>query len=255
MLWRILLPIARRRQRRRRLIFLYMLYVFCGDRFVAREMGREFVAVCKRKRPLAEHVYLSPPVPSRSLEELLLGQGLFERKCIVFCDEMVGDRSAQHLVDNLSLYHRSPHMFVIFEPSLSARDEKMFVSSGAVVKRCRERAVPEDVRPLFAFADVFLKGDRDKTFVSFHKLLRGGGQPSSVLNTLLWQLRVLSLVSFSDTAASAGVKPFVFNKAGKVLSSVSDPFLLFVRSEEIVRSGRLHGLGDEDIVEHLILSL
>lgn len=232
-----------------------MLYVFCGDRFAAREMSREFVAICRKKRPLAEYVYVSPFTSPRSLEEILLGQGLFERKCIVFCDEMVGDRSVRHLDENLSLYHQSSHMFVVFEPLLSAQDEKRFVASGAVVKRFREKAVREDVRPLFAFIDVFLQGDRDITFVLFHKLVKEGRQPSSILNTLLWQLRILSLVSSSDTAEGAGVKPFVFSKGKRALMSVPDPFLLFVRSEEIVRSGRLRGLEDGDIVEHLIMGL
>ena len=232
-----------------------MLYVFCGDRFAARELSKKFVAVCREKRAQAEYIYLSPSITHHSLEELLLGQGLFERKYIVFCDEMIGDTSAQHLIDNLSLYHQSPHMFVVFEPSLSVRDEKKLAVAGAVVQRSRERGVSDDIRPIFSFIDVFLRGDKDRTFISFHTLLRSGGSPVSILNTLLWQLRVLVLVSQSDTAADAGVKPFVFTKAKRVLGSVSDPLSLFVRAEEIVRFGRLQSLKDEDVVEYLILSL
>ena len=101
-----------------------MLYVFCGDRFRARELSREFVAACQKKREKAEYIYLSPVVNYHSLEELLLGQGLFEQKYIVFCDEMLHHLSGQHLADNLSLYSESPHMFVVFEPSLVSRDEK-----------------------------------------------------------------------------------------------------------------------------------
>ena len=232
-----------------------MLYVFCGDRFAARELCREFVDVCRKKRERAEYIYLSPPAVPHSLEELMLSQGLFEQKYIVFCDEVIGDHSAQHLLENLSLYHESPHMFVIFEPSLSVRDEKKFVGAGAVIKRCEERVSPEDARPLFAFIDVFLRNDREKTFVAFHKLLRNGTPPSSVLNTLLWQLRMLVLVSRSANASDAGVKPFVFTKAKKALTVISDPFFMFVRAEEMIRGGRLDGLSDEDVVERLILSL
>ena len=102
-------------------------------------MSKEFVAACKKKRELAEYVYVSPSVAYHSLEELLLGQGLFEQKYIVFCDEVLDDVSGKHLVDNLSLYNESPHMFVVFEPSLGVRSEKKLSGAGAVIKRCQEQ--------------------------------------------------------------------------------------------------------------------
>ena len=233
-----------------------MLYVFCGDRFGARELSKEFVAACQKKRAGAEYIYLSPSVGYHSLEELLLGQGLFEQKYIVFCDEMIGDSSGQHLVDNLPLYAESPHMFVVFEPSLDARGEKKLSAGGAVIKRCREQqSASEDMRPVFAFVDVFLRGDRERSFVALHSLLRNGGLPSSVLNMLLWQLRVLVLVSQSGSASAAGVKPFVYTKAQKALTTIDDPFALFVRAEEAVREGRLCGATDSEVVEYLVLAL
>ena len=232
-----------------------MLYVFCGDRFAARELSKEFVGVCRKKREKAEYIYLSAESPGSSLEEMLFGQGLFEQKYIVFCDEMLGDSSAQHLIDNLSLYHESSHMFVVFEPSLSAQDEKKLSGCGAVIKKCREKSSAEDRKPLFSFVDVFLRGDREKTFIAFHSLIRDGGLSVSVINTLLWQLRMLVLVSCSESASDAGVKPFVFTKTKRALDRVSDPFAMFIHAEEIVRTCRLYGLSDENTAEYLILSL
>ena len=75
---------------------------------------------------------------------------------------------------------------------------KNFTAAGAVIKRCDEvRVVTEDARPIFAFVDVFLRQDQEKSFISLHSLLESGALPSSVLNMLLWQLRVLVLVSRS----------------------------------------------------------
>jgi len=233
-----------------------MLYVFCGDRFGARELSKEFVAACQKKREGAEYIYLSPADEHHSLEELLLGQGLFERKYIVFCDEMIADSSGRHLIDNLSRYVASPHMFVVFEPSLDVRGEKKFSAVGAVINRCQERkVVSEDTRSVFAFVDVFLRGDRGKSFTALHSLLLRGGLSSTVLNMLLWQLRVLVLVSQSDSASVAGLKPFVYTKAKKALVTIDDPFALFVRAEEVVRVGRLRGSTDAEIAEYLVLSL
>ena len=36
--------------------------MFCGDRFGARELSKEFVAACQKKREGAEYIYLSPAV-------------------------------------------------------------------------------------------------------------------------------------------------------------------------------------------------
>ena len=75
-------------------------------------------------------------------------------------------------------------------------------------------------RPVFAFVDVFLRGDREKSFIALHSLLQKGSLPSSVLNMLLWQLRMLMLVSQSGSASAAGVKPFVYTKTQKALTSL-----------------------------------
>ena len=236
-------------------VLLYgMLYVFCGDRFHAREISKQFVAACRQKRAHAEYVYVSSSSPSQSLEELLFGQGLFERKCIVFCDELFGDVRAEHLLSNLSLYQDSPHMFVVFEPSLDRSLQKKMERAGASVQRSQERVQREDSRALFSFLDVFLRRDSEKTLSAFYTLVLQGSSASSVLNILLWQLRVLVLVSQSNSAASAGLKPFVFSKAERALRQNPDPLSLFSHAESLVRLGRLQGATDAEIVEHLIVS-
>ena len=230
-----------------------MLYVFCGDRFAARERSRAFVAACQKKRSAAEYIYLSSSGLSQSLEELLVGQGLFEKKYIVFCDELLGDSSGGHLLGHPSRYHESPHMFIVFEPSLSPSLEKQLSGVGAVVQRFAEKKDEGDSRALFGFTDVFCRGVPEKTLASFFSLVRRGESPSSLLTILLWQIRMLALVSSSSSASEAGVKPFVFSKTKKALAVFSAPFSLFVFAEEAVRSGRLRGSADEEIAEYIIL--
>ncbi len=230
-----------------------MLYVFCGDRFSSRNYAGSFADACRKKRTQAEYIYLSPGFPHHSLEELLFGQGLFEKKYIVFCDEMLGDTLSGHLTENLGAYQSSPHMFIIFEPALTAAQEKSFTECGASIKRFREQVAAEDSRALFAFTDVFVRRDRGKTLAALYRLLQKGESPTSLLNILLWQLRMLVLVSRSENAVAAGVKPFVFTKAKKALTSFASPFGFFLLAEQAVRRGRLHGASDEEIIEYIIL--
>ena len=233
-----------------------MLYVFCGDRFSSRERAREFVAVCRKKRERAEYIRLSAGVPQQSMEELLMGQGLFETKYIIFCDEVLADSAvSDHLVQNPEPYQTSPHMFVIFEPSLSPAHEKLFTEHGATVQRFAEQSKKEDTQSLFAFTDVFMGRNRERTFITLHRLLSQGESSSSLLNILLWQLRMLALVSVSHDAVDAGVKPFVYTKTKKALTAFSDPVETLTRAEEILRNGRLKGENDDEILEYLVLTI
>ena len=231
-----------------------MLYIFCGDRYSAREHARAFADACKKKRENAEYIYFSPAVTHQSLEELLFGQGLFEKKYIVFCDEILANPVSEHLLRNIAAYHASPHMFVVFEPSLEAKQEREFTKHDAVVKRYKEQASQEDTRALFGFTDVFMRGDRNKTFAALHRLLLRGESPSSLLNILLWQLRMLVLTSRSNSATEAGVKPFVYTKAKRALDTFGDPFTTFLNAEQVIRKGRLQGATDAEIIEYIVLT-
>ena len=231
-----------------------MLYVFCGDRYAAREHARAFVSACREKRENAEYIHLSSHM-SYSLEELLQGQGLFENKYIVFCDELLGGDFSKHLESKPELYNAAPHMFILFEPDLQGALEKKFITIGAVIKRSAEKQDRRDSKALFSFTDILLRGDVNKSFVALHKLLYQGEPPTSVLNIILWQLRVLALANCSDSADGVGLKPFVYTKAKAALKNFQEPSVTFFRAEEAVRRGRLQGFSEEEIVEDVVLSL
>ena len=233
-----------------------MLYVFCGDRYTAREHSKEFVNICKKKRPMAEYIYLSTVFDKHSLEELLLSQGLFENKYIVFFDEVLSDTTySKYLLDNLEEYQESDHAFVVFEPDLNIKQEKVFKSSGATIKRSKEeKAIEKDTRELFSFLDVFLRLNKTKTLSTFYKLLYKKTSASSILNILMWQLKTIALVENTKSASQTNLKPFVYTKSKTALAKIQKPFYTFTEAEKMIRNGRLKGLTDEEIVELIILN-
>lgn len=235
-----------------------MLYVYHGDRYMARELSKQVVASCRKKRPDAEYFVLSPPTSPRSLEELLHGQGLFETKHIVFCDEVLTDTvCANHLFAQLSAYVTSPHMFILFEPNLSTVAKRKLTKGGAVVQESKKKAERADTRRLFSFTDTLLKRDSTVSFTALHTLMRSGETPDAVVRIILWQLRVLAAVEHSGSAEEAGVKPFVYTKAVQANKTLAvsgiSAYDLFLEAEEVVRKGRLGGFSDEEIAEYLVL--
>ena len=233
-----------------------MLYVFCGDRYSSREHARAFVDACKKKRSDAEYVLVTEST-EEPLQNILYLKSLFGTKYIIFCDELLKtNKHGPNVYENLKEYINSPHMFVLFEPEFNTKDEKTFEKEGVKVTRCEENIYQtEDPKAMFAFADLFLKGDKQKTLVMLHKLVQEHHSSASLLNILIWQVRVLCLVSNADTAKDAGVKPFLFTKSKGVLKKVTNPLSLFLKIEKIIREKRLQGAVDEEILEYIILSV
>ena len=231
-----------------------MLYVFYGDRYATREHSRAFVEACKKKRTDAEYVLVTGETQG-SLRDYRTQQHLFGSKYIVFCDEVLGSPYGEHVLKEVAEYAASPHMFVLFEPSLGVKDAKALEKGGGKVTYCEGSAVEvEDTKALFGFLDVFSRGDSQKTLAAYHTLLSNNQSSVSILNILLWHLRTLCSVSRASSATEAGVKPFVFTKTKKILNQVGDPFDLFTRVERTIRSQRLLGATDEDLVEYIIIT-
>ena len=231
-----------------------MLYVFCGDRFTARETSRQFADACKKKRPEAEYIFLSLGNTPFLLEELLVGTGLFERKYIVFCDQLLEESFSEHLLSHFEEYHQSPHMFILFEPDLSVADEKKIKKAGGVVQRSEVLKKPVRSSTVFLFTDAFLQHNTLRAFSLFHSLLLKGESATSLLQLLVWQVRTLTLVAFSKSAEEAKIKPFVYMKTQKALSHFPDPFMILATVESSVRNGRLQGLSEEEIVESILFT-
>ena len=233
-----------------------MLYVVCGDRYQAREYCKELVSVCQKKRPHAEYITLSADQQPMTIEELLLGQGLFESKYIVFLDEILSHTTTSHLLTKTKEYNESPHVFIIFEPALDTKKEGTLKKAGAKIKRYKEKEISQESKKVFGFLDVFLRRKKIKTLAAFNKLIAEGESAELILQTLLWQLRTLNAVAKNSSATAAGVKPFPFQKAKKALTAFksNEPLELFVKAEHIVRNGRVSGMTDEEIVEHIIVA-
>lgn len=227
----------------------YMLYVFCGDNFKAREESKKYVEACRKKRPNAEYIYFSQNAQEHSLEELLISQGLFDNKYIVFCDEVLETEYSKHLLNNLKEYKKSSHMFIIFEPDLKKEAELKKV--GAIIKKSKKETKSTDSKNVFAFMNVFVKNDPKKTLAAFSPMKK---ESEAILNIMLWQIRAFVATAKSSSASESGLKPFVYTKSKSALKNFNDPFELLLTAEKSVRDGRLSGLSEEQIIEDIVLS-
>ena len=231
-----------------------MIYLFYGDRLKARDAVLKFVDICKKKRENAEYIRILKDGTNKPTNELLLSQGLFEKKHIVLLDEMFDQKDyTVDFLKNTSKYARSEHMFIVFEPSIKQTDVKKLEKAGAIIKEFKGREVVESTQS-FKFVETFLSGQKGKSFAMLHKLLKDGEDPDSLRNVLIWQIKNMNLIKMSSSQAASGIKPFPYKKAKELLNKYENPFMELVNIERIVRNGRLNGLNEGEILEYIILS-
>ena len=233
-----------------------MLYVFSGDRLLARKQCQELINACREKRKEAEYIRITSHTEQNlSLEELLYSQGLFEKKYIIFCDEVLENSEiTKHLLDKPELYVTSENMFIVFESVLSESHKKLFEKVGVKLYHHKEKTnTQEDTKSLFNFVDTFMRLDKQKSLIALHRLLRSNVDPQSIINILLWQIRTLALVSTSQNQKETKLKPFVYNKVKKFLIKHQNPVNRLFFMERTIRNGRTSGTSEEEIAENIVL--
>ena len=232
-----------------------MLYVFTGDRIAAREAVRKVVAICKEKQPNAEYICITDNEEVYTIKELLHSQSLFERKLIVFLNE-VDAGAGSGLYENPKEYSDSQHMFIVFNPTMGTKEINLLKKGGAIIKTYKIKTTTQGSSKAFGFAELFLQGNPNKTLRALHTLLAEGESVEPLLAILLWQVRVINAVQMGGTVRDSGVKAYPFKKAQTVLTKLNPttPLLLLRYMDEKIRQGRLNRMPELNTIEYLILS-
>ncbi len=139
-------------------------------------------------------------------------QDLFSEKKFIVVSEADFDDFSK----DIEKYIVSPHYFLFCVPKILAADKKKLgkvpVLDCVTVKESKEKF------NLFSFSDAFALKNKKDLWVLYQKAKRAGVSEQEIIGIILWQVRVLLLVSH-DAEKDAGIKPFVATKAKKALQS------------------------------------
>ncbi len=179
------------------------------------------------------------------LEELILGQSLFDKKYIIGCRNLaLNTEAAEFIKNNAQLMADSPHIFIMAEEKLPAELKK-------VLARCAEKLLKFDrpaTKPVSAF-NVFSLGDslglRDRRmlWLNFVKAGRYDVLPEEIYWQYLRGLKSMLLVKKTAEPESLGLHPFVIQKARKYAKNFTTAELEKLHHQLVmlyheVRSGR-----------------
>lgn len=240
-----------------------MFYYFYGtDRDKARERSRGVLSAMKTKRPGAEYFRMTPDSWNpAAFEEFLSGQGLFERKFIVFADGLFENAEAKEWVlSHVAGIGESENAFVFLEGKTDAASLKKIekhAQEAKVFEAVKQRASFGGESNIFALADALGSRDKKKLWVLLSEALIRGETPEAISGVLFWQVKSMLAARGAKSAAESGLKPFVFMKSVRYAKEYSEEELRSLSRKIISDYHDAHrGLSDLSVsLERFSLSL
>lgn len=238
-----------------------MLILIHGDDFNNVKKKTDAVVLSlHKKRPQAEVLHFDDEtLTSDVVQESIGTSGLFERKLIVVCKDVLSSTSSrEHILSYKKELEESDNVFVLSEKSsissallkkLSPHIHTVYETKG--IKKGSVRFSP------FSLGDALGKRDSKNVWKLYQEACREEIPVEELNGILFWQIKSMILAKSSGSAKEAGLKPFVFSKSKKYSENFSYSELLNLSSEltENYHEAR-RGKGDFQIkLERLLLSL
>lgn len=192
------------------------------------------------------------------LDELIGGQGLFEKKYIVFLNTVCANAEGRDaLVSRIKEIQGSDNVFILLEEKIDAKTKKKIESVAQKVEEHNSVAVKKESFNIFALTDVLGRRNRKELWVLYQRARMHGVAPEEVHGILFWQIKSMLLAAQETSAKSAGLKPFVYSKAKGFLSNYSQQELKSISKNlvDLYHDAR-RGIGTLDTsLERFILTL
>ena len=211
---------------------LYLLYGTDADQ--SRAKARELLESLEKEKPDALVFRIEPGKwGEMHLEELIGGQGLFEKKLLIFADRLFENEEAKEKIEkNLEEIGKSDNIFIFLEQKVL---KPLLLKITEVAEKVQEFASSEGKKKpefnIFSLTDAFGRRDKKHLWVLYQKALQTDAVPEEIHGILFWQLKSMLLASGAKTAGETGVAPFVFTKAKNFLKNYSVPELQALSSK------------------------
>lgn len=238
-----------------------MLILVHGNNFSkVKKKTEAVVASLHKKRPHAEIFHFDDEsLTSDTVRESVGTNGLFERKLIVVCKDVLASTSArEHILSFKKELKESDNVFILSEkgtvPSTVLKKLDKYIHTVYEVKDLKKTAQQFST---FSLSDALGRRDTKNLWTLYQQACREGVPSEEINGILFWQIKSMILAKNSKNAKEAGLKPFVFSKSKKYSDNFSIPELQKISSQMIVNYHESRrGRGDFQIkLEKLILSL
>lgn len=209
-----------------------LLLIYGTDREKARARARGIRETLQEKRPEAElFSFDSESWQAGELPALIGGQGLFEKKYVVFCNQVCAEVSIRdEVVPALKDIADSENAFIFLEGALDAKTLRAFEKYAEKVYACTAPVKKNERFNTFALADALASGQKEKLWVLYQRALAAGIAPEEIHGVLAWKVRSSAGRNKKSAELSAAlVDLYVCSRSGNSewgLASALEHFIL-----------------------------
>lgn len=229
-----------------------------------RSVSQKTVESLKKKRPDAGFFRMDDEsFDEAQFEELIFGQGLFDKKFIVHLDRVMEDKNVrEYILKKLKELADSENAFVVTEYKLVKPTLEKLKKVAIKTEEFDAKKV-ESVQEfnIFALADAIGKKDKKNLWILYTQALKKDVAPEQIHGTLFNQVKNMLLIKKADEqnvgVGGLGIHPFVLKKATGFARNFSKEELETYSRALFTIYHDARGGGDElDIgLERFILSL
>ncbi len=170
------------------------------------------------KRPNSEVFKINTDnFSSSGFDELIGGQSLFTQKYIVEIARVSEKEDVfNEILDKLNQLKESENVFIWIEPDIDAKNlkkiEKFAEKSQEFAGTKSSDKNSADLSSNFALTDAFGERNSKKLWLLYLSAVKNSA-PEEIHGILWWQIKSMLIASQTNSAAEAGLKPFVYSKA------------------------------------------
>jgi DNA polymerase III delta subunit len=192
-----------------------MLYVFIGsDQKTSAEKARVCVNRLLEREPFATRVSLnSETIGDANIGDILATQGLFKDKMIITLNGVFSSSEAEQYSAHVQRFAESEHIVIVIDSELKATEKNTLKKHAHTLVESSLKAVQSQTYNPFALADALYARDAKQLFTRIEEARLRGDEIESVVGLLLWSAKAMYIAAQSESPASSGLKPFVYNKA------------------------------------------
>lgn len=242
-----------------------IIFVYGSDVDVVRKKAIQHVEGLRAKRPDAGFFTMNDETFNEvQFEELIFGQGLFDKKFVVHLNRALQNSDAREfVVKHLDELAESENAFVISENTLTKptcnKIEK--VAYKTYVYDQKNAPKKNEGFNIFTLGDALGRRDRKGLWVLYSSAIRMGVEPAQIHGVLSSNVRTMALAARAESEGvsleGSGVHPFALTKAKGALKNYSSDELEHI-SRRLVRMYHDSRAGGEDLkiaLERFVLEL
>lgn len=178
---------------------LYFLYGTDTDK--ARAKARELLETLQKKKPDAAVFRIEPEKWGEiHVEELIGGQGLFEKKLLIFADRLFENEEAKEAIEkNLEDIAKSDNIFIFLEQKVAKPLllEITEVAEKVQLFESKEGKKKPDFN-IFSLTDAFGRRDKKKLWVLYRKAVQEDFAPEQINGLLFWKVKEMLTARYQN---------------------------------------------------------